>query len=69
MGYQAGAETMIRLDDAVWLKNGLPAIVVGIHGAHLRVLWSNGHVTTIMSTWVVHNEPCPAGLTAPPLWS
>lgn len=60
---------MIRCDDAVWLEHGLPGIVIGMHGARVRVLWSNRRTTTIPASWIVHNEPCPPGLMAKPLWS
>jgi hypothetical protein len=59
----------LRADDAVWLSDGLPGIVIGLeHHGRVRVLWHTLRTTTIPASWIVHREPCPRGLTAPMLW-
>lgn len=58
-----------RCDDTVYLANGLPGIVVGVSHHQLSVLWHNGRVTKILPRIVAYVERCPAGLTAPLLWS
>lgn len=43
-------------DDAVWLSNGLPGIVIGIGHGKVSILWSNLNVSKHSLTEIVWLE-------------
>ncbi len=43
-------------DDTIWMADGLPGIVIGIHGDIISVLWSNRHVSKVNRKNIVWYE-------------